>query len=114
MIDSAPAAIDEALFSAAPASDLQPAGLLAGVAALTPSSGGSKADNSVDDLAKLADTVKKYSGGGITFAMAVPQFVGLMRAPQKCPYPAFPSAAVPSGTVIAVASDALVSAIDSP
>ena len=113
MIASAAPAIDAALFSATAGSDLQPAGLRAGISALTPAAGTSKAET-LDDLAKLSDAIKSCAGGGITFAMAVPQFIGLMRAPQKCPYPTFPSAALSTGTVIAVASDALVGALDPP
>ena len=109
-------ALDSALFSAAAATADHPAGLLAGIAALTPSAAGEKWQNLVDDLQALATAIAPVAGNGdIAIICAPAQAIALrLRVPSELSWPILTSASLAAGVVIAIAASAVVSAIDGP
>ena len=118
LLDSMGPSLDRRLFdSNAAVADLRPAGLLNGKTALTPSADTDKFSAMVADLSALAASVAPYAGnGGIVFVAAarqgVPISVGLF---QRLDYPLLVSTSLASGTVVALALPALVSALgDAP
>jgi subtilisin family serine protease len=114
LMESTGPALDAALFSTTAASAIRPAGLLNGIAALTPAAAGSKDQALVDDLAALATAVAPVAGNG-TLALVVPPAQGVAIAPrlaQKLPYNVLISSSLASGTVIAVAVNGVVTAAE--
>jgi hypothetical protein len=114
MIDSAAPALDRVLFStSAGVPGLQPPGLCTGPS-LPPTAGGGT-NALIADTASLVDAIAKYAGNAnIVFVMAAKQYVAASMAPQQFPFPLLMSAALPAGTVICAASNAIVSAIEAP
>jgi hypothetical protein len=108
--------IDSLMFNANPAvPDLSPAGILNGIAALTPTTAGAnKTDDMVADLEKLAASVASVSSGSIAFVAAVPRALGIQLRSENLSFPVWPSSALADGTVICLALPAVVTAVDPP
>jgi hypothetical protein len=114
LLDSTGPALDRRLFdSNAAVADTRPAGLLYGKTALTPSADTDKAQAMVADLSALAEAVAPYAGNGqIVFIAAAKQSVAIsIGLPRDFTYPLLTSTSLASGTVIAVAIPAIVSAL---
>jgi hypothetical protein len=113
MIDSTAPALDAGLFSTTAASAAQPAGLLVGVTPITASTASDRSFDAMgDDLAALVAAIATYAGNGsIAFVASPPQ---ALRAAMfaELPYPMLMSSALPAGTVIAVATNALASVVE--
>jgi hypothetical protein len=110
--ESASIGLDSVLFSASIATPDQPAGLLSGVAALTPSTATPLTEAMVADLSALGGAVSRIAGNEIIFIAAPEQsFAIALRAPDLG-FPILTSKALAKGTVIAVAANALVSGFD--
>ena len=118
MVESCGPALDAALLSnTAGTPGLRPPGLLYGIAPLSPAaSGPSKGEVLVDDLQALATALGPVSGNGQVVLVASPDAAAAlrMRLPQAAEWPVLTSASLAARTVIAVASNALVSAIEGP
>jgi hypothetical protein len=114
LIESTGPAVDKVLFSANAAGTDRPAGLLNGIAALTPSGPGEKAQALVDDLQQLATAVAPVAGNGDIVLIAAPaQAVAIrLRLPASVDWPVLTSASMAAGTVIAVAASSVVSAVE--
>jgi capsid protein len=114
LMQSTGPAVDRVLFSANAAAADRPAGLLNGVAALTPAGVGEKAQAIVDDLQSLASAVAPVAGnGGITLVASPDAAVALaLRMPREVTWPVLTSASLAARTVIAVAANAVVSAVE--
>jgi hypothetical protein len=108
LAENAAAALDTSLFSTTAASAIRPPGILAGVAALTPTVAGVDAMNS--DLATLAGAISTVSSD--LAYIANPKQAAAIRIRRVSPLaaPVWPSIFIPVGTVIAVAPDCFVSA----
>jgi hypothetical protein len=113
MIESTGPAIDRNLFSANAGDSVRPAGLLHGVAPLTPAGPGEKASAMVDDLAALAAAVAPVSGNSQLALIAAPaQAVAIsLRAPRELAWPLLTSAGLAANTVIAIALPVLIAAV---
>jgi hypothetical protein len=116
LVESTGPALDAALFSANPATPNAPAGILNGIAPLTPAAAGgtSKGEVLVDDLQKLAAAVAPVAGnGGIVLVASPDAAVALvLRLPQSLDWPVLISSSLAPRTVIAVAANAIVSAVE--
>jgi hypothetical protein len=114
LIEAAGPAVDKVLFSANPAGSDRPAGLLNGIAGLTPAAPGEKSQIIVDDLQALTLAIAPVSGNGdfVLVASADAATALRLRLPTSVQWPVLTSAALPPKTVIVVALNALVSAID--
>jgi hypothetical protein len=116
LTESVALGLDRVLFSAAAAvAGQQPAGLLNGIAGLTPTvAGGAKSDVMADDLAKLTGAIGAVAGSGIFFVAAPEQATALQfRLAQEVPE-VHASEALAAGTVIAIAPRAFVSIFETP
>jgi hypothetical protein len=108
--------LDAAMFNTnAGVAGVSPPGLLQGVAALTPVAGGGIAAMS-EDIVALADALAQVAGNGqICLVAALRQSVALnMLLPNGPPFPVFSSSALAPGTIIAVATQALATAVSAP
>jgi hypothetical protein len=116
LIQSTGPAIDRVLLSANAAAADRPAGLLNGITGLTPSvsTGQTKGEILVNDLQALATAVAPVaSNGGITLVASPDAAVALvLRLPRAVDWPVLTSASLAARTVIAVAANAVVSAVD--
>lgn len=117
LIESAGPGIDSVLFSANAASSSSPAGLLAGISALTPSAGGTgnaKSEILVDDLQKLAGAIGPVAGNGDIVLVGSPDAAAAlkMRMPMGAEWPVLMTSSLVARTVIAIAAAAVVSAIN--
>src|SRR5262249_18199210 len=115
LVESAGPGIDSVLFSANPASSSQPAGLLNGIAALTPAAAGnSKSEVLVDDLQKLALAIGSVAGNGDIVLIGSPDAAAAlkMRLPSSVEWPVLTTNSLAPRTIVAVAAAAVVSAID--
>jgi hypothetical protein len=111
--ESTAGSLDGAMFSASDTTPTTPRGVLFSVPPLPPSSATSATDAMVEDLAALAGAVARAAGGSLVFICAPEQAISIaLRAPRDVPYAVLPSAALPPGTVIALASQALAVALD--
>jgi hypothetical protein len=115
LIESTGPAIDKQLFSATAGDTVRPAGLLNGIVALTPAAAGEKAQVIVDDLAALATSIAPVAGNDqIVLICAPAQAVAVrLRLPAPIEWPVLTSSSLAAGTVIAVATNVLVAAIES-
>ena len=105
--------LDAALFSAAAGTTDHPPGLLNSVTALTPSAATIKADAMVDDLAAIIHAVVRTAGAGDIVLIAAPEQAASIKIRYlKSPldYTLLASAALPAGSMVAVAANALASA----
>ena len=111
--EAAAVALDAAMFSNdAGVPDERPPGLLNGVAAITASTATPASEAMAEDLATLAGAILRV-GGPLIFIAAPEQAVAIgLRAP-GFQFPVLPSAALPAGTVIAIAGNGLAAAIES-
>jgi hypothetical protein len=107
-------ALDNALFDAVAASDTRPAGLRAGISATAATAGGDT-EAMIADLVALATAVAPRAGSQIAFVASPEDAVRIaLRSPVGAfPYPVLASAGLPSGTVMAIAVNSLVGAVDS-
>jgi hypothetical protein len=114
MIEATGPAIDKVLFSANAAGTDRPAGLLNGIAALTPAAPGEKAQAIVDDLQQLALALAPITGNGnIALVASADAAVALrLRLPQTVEWPVLTSASLAAKTVIMIAMNAVVSAVE--
>jgi hypothetical protein len=115
LVEACGPALDLAIFSSA-AAGVAPAGLLAGIAALSAAStAGNKTDAMQDDLQALVTAVAPVAGNsGITLVAAPGQAAAIALRLLNVPYALLSSVALPAGTVAAVVPRAVVSAIDGP
>jgi hypothetical protein len=109
--------IDKVLFSTAAAGPDRPAGLLNGIAGLTPSTGGTgtnKTQAIVDDLQALATAVAPVAGNGNIVLVASPDAAValVLRLPASVTWPVLTSNSLAARTVLAVASNAIASAVE--
>jgi hypothetical protein len=114
LIESTGPAVDKVLFSTAAAGTDRPAGLLNGIAALAPAAAGEKAQIIVDDLQTLALAVAPVAGNGNIVLIGSPDAaVALrLRLPQTVEWPVLSSSSLAARTVIMVAANAVVSAVE--
>jgi hypothetical protein len=117
LIESAGPAVDRVLFSPNAAGPDRPAGLLNGIAALTPTAAGggnNKNQVLVDDLQLIATAVAPVAGNGNIVLVASPDAAVAMvlRLPTSVTWPVLTSASLAARTVIAVAANAVVSAVE--
>jgi hypothetical protein len=102
------------LFSANAAASDRPAGLLNGITALTPAAVAEKAQIIVDDLQQLALAVAPVAGSGNLVLVASPDAaIALrLRLPSPVEWPVLTSSSLAAKTVIMVATNAVISAIE--
>jgi Phage capsid family len=115
LIESAGPTVDLALFSTNAASATAPAGLLYNIVALTPAaSGPTKGEILTDDVQKLASALGPVSGNGGIVLVASPDAAAalVLRLPAAVEWPILTSASLAPRTVIAVAANAVVSAVE--
>jgi hypothetical protein len=114
LVESCGPTVDSVLFSTAVATAAAPAGLRAGIAGLTPAGVGEKAQALVDDLQTLAAAVAPVAGNGNIILVASPDAAValVLRLPQTVEWPVLTSSSLAARTVIAVAANAVVSAIE--
>src|SRR5262245_60152557 len=114
LMESTGPAIDKVLFSTNAGGTDRPPGLLNGIAALTPAAASENAQAIVDDLQALATAVAPVAGNGEIAIVAAPaQAVALrLRMPAELTWPVLTSASLAAGTVVAVATNAVVSAVE--
>src|SRR5262249_1235180 len=116
LIESTGPGIDKVLFSTSAAvAGERPAGLLNGIAGLTPAAAGpSKGEILVDDLQKLATALGPISGNGNIVLVASPDAAAarVLRLPQTVQWPVLTSSSLAARTVIAVAANVVVSAVE--
>jgi hypothetical protein len=113
LIESAGPAVDKQMFSAN-AAGAGPAGLLFGIAALTPAASGEKAQIIIDDLQTLATAIAPVAGNGQIILIASPDVaVALkLRLYGTDMWPTLTSATLAPKTLIALAANAIVSAVE--
>jgi hypothetical protein len=108
--------LDAAMLNANPGSaGVSPPGILNGVTAITSTPGGGL-NALVGDVRALAGALKTVAGnGGVVLLAAVEQSVSLaLLPPGGSPYPVFASSALAAGTLVAIATQALATAVDAP
>ena len=104
--------LDQAMFSVGPGSSDHPPGLLYGVGASTVSTNTDKTTAMIDDLTAIIHAVTRTAGAGPIVLIAAPEQAAsiALRYIKALDYLVLPTAALSAGTVIAVATNALVSA----
>ena len=113
LIESCGPALDKQIFSTNAAASDRPAGLRYGIAGLTPAAAGEKAQAIVDDLQTLAAAIAPVMGNGNIVLIASPDAaVALHLRLYTEEWPVLTSAQLPAKTVIMVAVNAIVSAVD--
>jgi hypothetical protein len=112
LVESAAQGLDSVLFSTAAGTADQPAGLLNGITATTPSTQTIPSEAMVADLSTLGGAIARVAANSIVLVAAPEQAVSInLRLPQLA-YPVLAAKALAKGTVIAVAANALVSAFE--
>jgi hypothetical protein len=124
LTEAAGIAIDAAMFSAAPASGVQPAGLLNGLTALPPTSTSTLGfDSCAQDLGVLVQDVATRGGGRKIFFVAAPAQAIAIRfwaggqfsvTPATDVLPVAASVGLPVGSVVAIEPESLAFAIGDP
>jgi Phage capsid family len=116
LIESVALGLDRVLFSASAAvAGQQPAGLLNGIAGLTPTvAGGAKSDVMADDLAKLMNAIAPVAGAGFFVVAAPEQATALQFRLARQVENVRASEALAAGTVIMIAPRAFVSIFETP
>jgi hypothetical protein len=113
LIESAGPALDKAMFSANAATSAKPAGLLNGIAGLTPAAAGEKAQVIVDDLQTLAAAIAPVSGNSNIVLVASPDAAVALRLRLFTEeWPVLTSSQLAARTVIMIATNAIVSAVE--
>jgi hypothetical protein len=115
-LESTGPALDKVLFSTNPAASDRPAGLRNGIAGLTPAASASAKDQIiVDDLQALATAIAPVSGNSNIAIVASPDAaVALQMRVFREEWPILVSTQLPAKTVIMVAINAIVSAVEGP
>jgi hypothetical protein len=116
LAEAAARGLDTVLFSNAAATSASPAGLLNGIAGLTPSAPGTKTEAISTDLVALIAAVAPVAGGGdivIVVNPAQAAEIGI-RTLGGFKDMIIPNGNLASGTVIAIATPAVVSAFGAP
>jgi hypothetical protein len=110
LVEATGPALDRALFSASAAAPDRPAGLLFGIAPLPPGA------NLVDNLVAVVSAVAPVAGNGAVAVVVSPtQSVAInLLLPRQPPFAVLTSATLAPGSIIAVALNALVSAVEGP
>jgi hypothetical protein len=113
LIESVGPTIDKVIFSAA-AAGAGPPGLMNGIAGLTPTPTGEKSQIIIDDLQQLALAVAPVAGNGnIVLVASTDAAVALqLRLYKSVEWPILTSASLAPRTVVAVAVNALVAAVE--
>jgi hypothetical protein len=106
--------VDSVMFGTLAATSTQPMGLRYGVAETTHESTASGTEAMIKDITNLASAVAGVAGNGEIILIAAPKTaVSLrLRALPDFPFEILSSSALTAGTVIAVAANALASAVD--
>jgi hypothetical protein len=115
LLESVGPVLDAALFSAAAAvSGVRPAGILNGIASLTPVAGGGFGALT-GDLAAIAAALGPAAGGSQPVLVASPAQVATLTlcTPREL-WPVFPCAALPAKTIVGLVPAALATSIDAP
>jgi hypothetical protein len=114
LVEATGPALDAILFDANAATTTRPAGLLAGITPLAASAATEKSEAAADDLAQLALATASVGGNGNVVLVGSPDTMAAIktRLPQTPDWPTFVSASLPPKTVIMVATNAIVSAIE--
>jgi hypothetical protein len=113
MITAVGLALDKLLLSnTAGTTGLRPPGLLYGITPLTATPAGQ--DALVGDVKKLVSAIAPVAGNGSIVLVAAPGQATSLKFAVREPFPVLMSASLADGTVIAVATSALASAIDPP
>jgi hypothetical protein len=112
LAESAALGLDAALFSATAGTADAPPGLLNGIAPLTASTATAPLDAMSADLATLAGAVARVAGPQIVFITAPEESVPIGFWSPDFVYPVLASKALAKGTIVAIASNALVSGFD--
>jgi hypothetical protein len=110
LVESAAQGLDAQVFSANPASAVAPAGILNGVPPLTASNATSAHDALTQDLSALGGAVARVAGNALTYIAAPEQQIATRFRANEFTFDVLASAALPAGTVVCVASNALASA----
>lgn len=111
--ESSAPALDAVVFSNLAATAAHPAGIMNGITPVTAAVAG--ADAFITDIKALATAIGPVAGGGTIAYIASPGQVESVRHRMAVLDPRWiPSAAVPLGTIIAVATNAIVSALGVP
>src|SRR5262249_20878545 len=103
LIESTGPAIDKQMFSSTAGDTTRPAGILNGIAALTPAAAGqAKGEILVDDLQKLAVAIASVAGNGDIIIVAAPDAAAAlrMRMPATLEWPILTSGSLAARTVI--------------
>jgi hypothetical protein len=110
--ESASYGLDAVLFSASAATPDQPAGILNGVAADTPSTNTDTWAAMIADLSLIGGKVARVAGSDVVFICAPEQALAIALRSPDFAYPVLASKALTEGTVISVAANAIVSGFD--
>lgn len=110
MLDASARALDAGMFSNAPATDIRPAGLLAGVTAITAKAGGGMAAMT-GDLVALVGAIHAAGGGSDIVLVAAPTQALMIKllAGSAFDVPVIVAPNLVAGTVIAIEAGAFVS-----
>jgi hypothetical protein len=113
LIDASSPAVDKVLLSTSAAASDRPAGILNGVTGLTPSTGTGQAAL-IGDLRQLATAVAPVAGNGAITLVGSPDVTAALRLwlPRPPEWPVLTSSSLAAKTVVAVAANALVSAVE--
>jgi hypothetical protein len=106
LTESAGLALDVAMFSTTAGDSSRPPGLLQGIAALTPGT------TMLADVATLAAAVSAVAANGEIVFICAPKQAAALRLQFGFPYAVLASSALADKTVIAVAVNAIASAVD--
>lgn len=113
LLESIGLGLDAAMFSTAATSSIRPAGLLNGIVPLTPSTTTDPQEAMIADIKALVSAVAPIAGNGeVVLVAATDQAVALRLRQSREVYPILASAALASGTILAIATNGLASAID--
>jgi hypothetical protein len=113
LLDACGPGLDKVLLSTTAAAGDRPAGILAGVAGLTPSTGTGQAAM-INDLRQLATAVAPVAGNGAITLVGSPDATAAINLwlPRPPQWPVLTSNSLAPKTIIAVAANALVSAVE--
>jgi hypothetical protein len=112
LVEAAALGVDAVLFSANAGTADAPAGLLNGVSPVTASTATVLSDAMAQDLANIGAAVARVAGKNVAFIAAPEQALAIALFAPMFAYPVLATKALAKGTVIAVATSALVSAFD--
>jgi hypothetical protein len=113
LLDACGPAVDKVLLSAGAAASDRPAGILNGITGLTPSTGTGQAAL-INDMRQLASAVAPVAGNSPIVIVGSPDVTSALRLwpPRPLEWPVLTSNSLAAKTIIAVAVNALVSAVE--